>query len=189
MTKTLSSNLRKSNIAFEMVRQLEDAGEEIAFFGILDTWPDENTRYKSLFFADLALRRLQKRDGLTIKNAVEKFRSKLLRRTVSGPRSSAQEPQLRLTKTLVQRYWPGKDFCPPSCSSAITVFKVERQNWFRKRDRKLGWADRTSAGVKVEKIPGDHFTYMRQPQVRQLAALLAKHLDKVCRKKQLGMFT
>jgi thioesterase domain-containing protein len=35
--------------------------------------------------------------------------------------------------------------------------------------------------VKVEKIPGDHFTYMRQPQVRQLAALLAKHLDTICR--------
>jgi len=45
----------------------------------------------------------------------------------------------------------------------------------------LGWADRTSAGVKVEKIPGDHFTYMRQPHVRQLAVLLAKHLDKVSR--------
>jgi amino acid adenylation domain-containing protein len=38
-----------SYIGFEMVRQLESLGEEVAFWGVLDTWTEENTRVRWKF--------------------------------------------------------------------------------------------------------------------------------------------
>jgi len=163
-------------IAFEMVRQLEAANEQASFLGILDTWPDENTRYKSLFFAGVALKRLQKLDSRTIGRAIDRIRSRISRRKASdGQVIDKEEGPLPTKMTRVQKYWP-RDFHPPMCSCPITVFKVRKQFWFRKKDKMLGWGDRTRGGVTVIRLPGVHETLLRQPHVRELAAFIAKGL-------------
>lgn len=165
-------------IAFEMVRQLEAGNEVGSFLGILDTWPDENTRYKSLFLADLAFKRLRKLDGRTMRRAIEKIRVRLSHPNISNKNTITSVGSSRPEKmTMVRKYWPGRDFHPPICSCAITVFKVRKQFWFRKKDEMLGWGDRTRGGVTVRRIPGDHETLLRRPHVRELAAMIAEGLD------------
>jgi thioesterase domain-containing protein len=170
-------------IAFEMVRQLEAANEVASFLGILDTWPDENTRFRSLFVADLALKRLRKLDGRTIRRAIDKIRKRISHPDVpNGHTITPVESAPSKKVTMVQKYWPGVGFHPPICACAITVFKVRKQFWFRKKDETLGWGDRTRGGVTVKGIPGDHETLLRQPHVRQLATLIAVDLDRASRK-------
>jgi thioesterase domain-containing protein len=163
-------------IAFETVRQLEAAGEEIEFFGVLDTWPDENTRHKWRFLADYAWTRLWNLNGRTLGEVLARIGSKLLRRKADERQPVSRNESRFSMKALVESYWPGKDFQPPACFCPIVVFKVRKQFWYRKNDEKLGWGDRTRTGVKAERIPGDHITFMRQPHVRELAAMIARHL-------------
>jgi amino acid adenylation domain-containing protein len=165
-------------IAFEMVRQLEAANEVASFLGILDTWPDENTRYRSLFFADLALKRLRTLDGRTIRRAIDKIRARVSHPGVpDGHMITPVESVPPEKMTMVQKYWPGKGFRPPMCSCPITVFKTRKQFWFHKKDKTLGWGDRTRGVVTVRRIPGGHETLLRQPHVRKLALLIAEGLD------------
>jgi thioesterase domain-containing protein len=164
-------------IVNEMVRQLEEADEEVAFFGTLDTWPDENTRYRSLFWAHLMWKRIQAVNRGTFQKALKKIRlrssSPKASDTASIPQASGPAPK---RKTLFQAYWPGKDFHPYVCACAITVFRTSKQDWFRKKDETIGWGNRTHGGVKIRRIPGDHDTHMREPHVRVLAARIAEDL-------------
>ncbi len=43
------------------------------------------------------------------------------------------------------------------CDGKVTV--LANEEWYRK-DPTLGWRDLATDGVKVHKIPGNHFTYI-----------------------------
>jgi amino acid adenylation domain-containing protein len=164
-------------IAFEAARQLEAAGEKVAFLGILDTWAEENTRYKWRFFSHLAFERLRKSVSRSIGSASGTTRPRAQDSNASDLQTTAPEPGPNFRKNLVSRYWPGKRFRPPVCSSAITVFRVREQAWYRKNDESLGWGSRTEAGVQVARIPGNHLDFLRPPHVQELASMISKHVE------------
>jgi amino acid adenylation domain-containing protein len=163
-------------IAFEMVQQLECSGEEATFLGILDAWTEENTRHKWAFHVHLALWRIRHLDIRELKEALGRVRSKIFRREASNPQMAQEAVPRPKKKTLMERYFPGEDFVPPVCSCPITVFKVRKQAWYRKKDQTHGWNDRTRSGVTVRTVPGEHHTFTRQPHVRELAAMIAVRL-------------
>lgn len=167
-------------IAFEMVQQLERAGEEVAFFGILDAWTEENTRNKWLFCVHIVLKWLRTVDRRYSKKAFERVCSWFSHRKASDGSAISQESGANpKKKTYFERYFPGKDFRPPVCSCPITVFRTSKQFWYRKNDNTLGWKNRTLLGVKTRSIPGDHMTFTRPPHVKELAAIIAEHLEEV----------
>ncbi len=167
-----------SFIAFEMVRQLEAEGENVAFFGVLDAWPEENTRHRWRFQTYLAIKRLQALDRQTIAKAISRVNARFAdRKTPQSPAISPQALSPSSKKVLFQKYFPGKDFVPPVCSAPITVFRIGEQPWYRKNDETMGWGVRTRSSVKISNISGHHLTILRQPNVKQLATLLTKHLD------------
>jgi thioesterase domain-containing protein len=67
---------------------------------------------------------------------------------------------------------------PPTVAAPIAVFRVRKQPYWRVDDARLGWGDRSSAGVEVHLVPGDHTSMLRPPQVGQLAAALTACLDR-----------
>ena len=73
--------------------------------------------------------------------------------------------------------FPGPEFVPAKVMSPITVFRVKTQPYWRIRDEYLGWRSRTTAGVEVHWVPGDHVTFLREPHVESLA----RELDVVLR--------
>jgi thioesterase domain-containing protein/acyl carrier protein len=164
-------------IAFEMARRLEAAGEEVSLFGVLDTWPEENTRHRSLFHLHVALQGLRMMDRETPLRVIRKFLSKFLLPLMSH--SQTNSPAKRAPsgmETLEQRYWPGKDFRQEMCFCPITVFRANEQMWYRIRDEELGWGNRTRGGVTVMRIAGTHPMLLRPPYVQEVAAFLAEEL-------------
>ena len=165
-------------IAFEMVRQLEAAGEPIGMLGMLDVWPDENTRRRAVYFAYTYARRLrglvERRLGRTPPADDDEAADdpEDAARAAAAARSPASRRQ------LWQRYWPGRDFRPPQIASPIVVFRCPEQFIYRVRDRTMGWGARTTATVHVEDVPGHHLTFLREPHVGELARLLRAHMQR-----------
>lgn len=168
-------------IAFEMARQLEDQGERLGLLGMLDVWPEENTRYKPVFFAYFCARQLLKL--FRAKRATTQDASAVLTAgTKNGVTADQRTKSLigsRQSKRLWAYYWPGRDFKPPVLHCRITAFRVVRQQIYRIRDYAMGWGTRSLGGVEVEEIPGDHSTFLQEPHVKVLAEKISRRIDHV----------
>jgi thioesterase domain-containing protein/acyl carrier protein len=160
-------------IAFEMVRQLEAAGEQVSMLGVLDAWTEENTRHRLLFMAYIALKKFRDNHDPVLHPAGPK--------KANAPALTPEAATGSTKKALFKKYFPGKDFVPPVCSAPITVFRAGKQSWYRKNDEKMGWGDRTRGGVTVKLVPGDHVTILRKPYVEQFAAAITEQLDEAAR--------
>ena len=157
-------------IAFEMTRQLEAQGEHVAMLGMLDVWPDENTRHRAVFLAYEYARKLRNRLARgTGQDAV------LAPVPARQPAKTTGTP-VRSGTSLREKYWPGPGFKPAVVSAKIVVFRVASQAIYRIRDRMMGWRDRTVGPIEVEEIPGGHMTFSREPHVQVLAQKLIPHL-------------
>jgi amino acid adenylation domain-containing protein len=156
-------------IAFEMTRQLEAQGERVAMLGMLDVWPEENTRYKSVFYACEVARKVRN----VLARAVAAPR---VRDPDAAPADARPGRAVRSANALHARYWPGPDWKPATVAANIVVFRLRTQLIYRIRDRALGWRDRTTGALEVEDSPGDHATFLREPHVGVLAQQIARHL-------------
>jgi thioesterase domain-containing protein len=158
-------------IAFEMTRQLEAEDQQVGLLGMLDVWPEENTRIKWLFFVTGYIKAARNRLARLGKSTV---------RSESSGRISNQavdsESAVEVSERRRRRYWPGANFKSPVVRASITVFRVAHQSIFRRRDEKMGWSDWTRSGVEVEHIPGEHHSFLRDPFVRVLASALAARI-------------
>jgi amino acid adenylation domain-containing protein len=177
-------------IAFEMARQIEASGQRFGWLGILDAWTEENTRHRWLFAAyryAIALRSVALRTLDKIKHAVpgappecptEPAASTAWVPTVSASGSPQPKPSSG-PDLMHELYFPRKDFKPPAGASRITVFTVGRPEFYRVRDERMGWGDRTRGGVDVERVPGTHLTILREPHVNVLAEKILTRLPPV----------
>ncbi len=163
-------------IAFEMTRRLEAEGQRLALLGMLDTWPEENTSDRflhSVFMRQRKLRSVMRQSGSEqLAFFVQRTRKALrdlgnlflppARRAPGRPRMSPWDV----------RMFPGRSFVPPRVRCRIDVFRTPVQPYWRVEDRELGWGERTTGGVDVHYIRGDHDTFMRAEHVDALAAHL-----------------
>jgi amino acid adenylation domain-containing protein len=171
-----------AHIAFEMVRRLQAAGEPVELFAVFDTWTLENTRRYSLWVLWNYMRRWGQFFGLTwrqryqiLKAAVAKRARRLLRRLRGVPREVPAE-ELPAAPTWAQRYWPGKDFVPPTINGKLRIFRVGRQPFWRIQSDNLGWGGRATGGIEVHEIPGSHESLLREPNVHILAEKLRAYI-------------
>ena len=174
-----------SYIGFEMVRQLESLGEEVAFWGVLDTWTEENTRVRWRFHLHEFVQWTLKVHARQIaRMATGLFRSK----PIVEPAAPAINLDSRRPgrKVMYAKYWPGNSFIPPVCHAPITVFRVRSQSWFRIRDHALGWSNRTCAHVTCVLVPGEHMTFIRLPHVKCLANAIVEHMHQGCEAAELS---
>ena len=192
-------------ISFEIVRMLRAAGEEVAFLGMLDAWPIENTR--RYFFTRLdSHRRRAVKSWRKIKNAapnkrtamvtglvteLAQYQLKLGRKWVdkvrvaagfsggTAPRPGGEKPEAAATfdEAYKRYYWQGPDFVPKTVDIVISLFRIRDQPIWRIDDPACGWRTRTTAGVDIHTITSDHFSLLREPHVRTLAQMVAACLD------------
>jgi aspartate racemase len=180
-------------IAFVMTRQLEAAGQKVAFLGMMDAWPEENTRrrlvnvvskYYQKLSDFLAMTRPKKQKFIT--QNLARLGARLRPRPPSGAASAARDEVVRAaafaatTQALWdERVFPGPGFVPPQVDAPITVFRVKKQPPWRIKDERLGWGDRTRGGVDLHHVDGVHADFMRPPHVAVLARELNIALSKV----------
>ena len=162
------------HIAFEMARQLESEGEQVALLAMLDTWPVENSSYYPLVLLEALRRRFRRPEGAPLLGWLWRSARQAIARLVQK-----LQPGLSATPELARwraRMWPGPGFVPARFGGEITVLRARRQAYYRVRDPMLGWGTRTDGPVRVLPFPGDHESMLRAPNVDAVAALLARCL-------------
>lgn len=158
-------------IALSMARTVEAEGSRVALLGMLDTWPDENTRDPLLDRVFVMEQRLKAVARLPVADRVRWAANRLgraVRKAVTGPRPEEDEAVAQWQR----RNFPGASFDPPKVGCRISVFRTEKQPYWRIDDDALGWRAWTRAGVDVRPIAGKHPLFMREPEVRVLALQL-----------------
>jgi amino acid adenylation domain-containing protein len=168
-------------IAFEMARQIEEPGRPFGWLGVLDAWPEENTRNKSLFLVHFywaglrhrvarlwkVARQLPKRFAAPDNH--EKSQTALIEERLQGNPAPLDPTSGSVLKRMLRLYFPDKGFKPPVIDSNITVFGVSYRAFYRIRDLNMGWGARTRGDVNFEPMPGNHFTILSEPNVGVLA--------------------
>ena len=184
-------------IAFVMTRQLEAAGQEVAFLGMMDAWPEENTRRRLVNFVSKYYSKVLDFKAMTrpkkekyLKQLVAQLRARLWPRRRGEQVSEATTEVVRqaafaaTTQALWdERVFPGPGFVPPQVDARITVFRVKEQPPWRIKDERLGWSDRTRAGVDLHHVDGVHADFMRPPHV----TVLARELNLALRRAHAGI--
>jgi thioesterase domain-containing protein len=77
------------------------------------------------------------------------------------------------------------NYTPQSLRGQITLFKAEEAMTMQ-GDSRSGWEDYALEGMELLHVPGDHFTMVREPNVKVLAAHLARCVVKATRGESGG---
>lgn len=170
-----------AHLALEMARQLEQDGAQVGFLGFVDTHArGTNSRLYYLRAGRNMLRYYVRRvrdladarpaDSMEMIRAVLDRKLRAVRARFGG---TSGEPE--------QSWLDGVEFAPPPRSppryaGEVTVFKLPRQPYWRRRLPDLGWGA-FAEHVEVEILPdAPHWELLREPVVRDVAALIARRI-------------
>jgi len=166
----------------EMVLQLETAGYDVGFFAILDTWAGQNTMVRWKWKIDYYRTRLHQTMQLPISDWPKTARGILARKF----KTSVQLPASRVRPTWGQIYWPDPGFKPPVFRAPVILFKRPRQPFFYVKDPKMGWGQRSLAGVETHAMKLDHENLLREPHIKAIGKILAARLQ-IATRSQKGV--
>ena len=165
-----------AHIAFEMVHQLEAAGQKVNLLAIFDTWVLENTQKRGLWSLYYYSQRLNQLKGQPWRSIAD-FLAGVARKRFRFWAGSRPAP---VKSEWIEAYWPGKDFVPHRVQCPITIFKAPKQPFYYHKDELMGWGSRTGSEVEIEVIPhGRHRLMLREPHVRELATALSRVLARL----------
>lgn len=188
-------------IAFEMARQLEDAGEPIAFVGIIDAADVAATR-RHFYLTRQRLRRLQQLFAEGRKSALvsdiarrasnaliwevqSRYRRELDRRRIRNIEQTRPDTQvidfLPLYEDAHRRHRPSGLLA----SGQVTLFRATQGSGDIKdvpyqeiySDVVLGWGRRIAEDISVVPVPGGHGSALQEPHVDTLAAHFQTAID------------
>jgi thioesterase domain-containing protein/acyl carrier protein len=165
------------HIAFEMARQLREAGEEVPFLVSFDAWPEENTRTRFGLWI-WCIRSFIRQSDLSFSRKVKRIAGFSWVALTEWTFLSLRKAE---TNGWISRYWPGRNFVPDRFDGRILVLRVDRQESFRISRKDLGWSDWTTDGVDVYNVPGEHSTILRNENVSEVAVVVRRELDRIVR--------
>ncbi len=176
-------------LAFEIARQLSEAGERVSHVIVIDTWvpgyltslgrlrsklADYTYRW-NLVVADWAEVRAGRKallDFLADRNVLSGFfRRRKAANVVTDPEYIAAERYDRwLVEYLDQLL---QSYRPKTFVGRMTVIRSSREPSGRFLDPKLGWGAFAAAGVDLVNIPGDHYSVFQDPG----ASIMAQYIE------------
>ncbi|MDJ0797465.1 MAG: SDR family oxidoreductase [Calothrix sp. MO_167.B12] len=191
----LGSHSAGGKVVFEMAQQLRDRGQEVALLGIIDGLGTNLQKYQdfsqwdnSKLVNDLSSF-YQGSLGEALKVSPEKFKSigedhqldYLLERLSIAGLNLSQGELKRIFQVYKANIQADVDYVPQeNYPTAITFFRAMETEVFAAtlgetkilEDPTWGWGKISAQPVTIHKIPGNHFTMMREPHVRVLAQIL-----------------
>ena len=155
-------------IAWEIAQQLRAMGKEVALLAILDTdgpHPFYNfyLHYNCTFRTNWdKLAELQIKDKLS-------YLSKRIKN-----RDQLKSEQHIFDPYIIQPY--------PDKVSLFLATKADRGNFFSNKIKlglcpRVGWHQEVAPQLKIEHVPGDHFSMLEEPNVQVLGAKLKQYLE------------
>jgi amino acid adenylation domain-containing protein len=183
-------------IAFEMARQMEQQGQEVALLALVDSYAPSPTLSEATYTDDLAGFALHLGFSYERIMAAESAILKLLPSehlayVFSEAKASGMLPAdttledlsvmwdvFSDNSQLLSRYRGGR------YQGKATLFRAEQslgpglgENGFIPEDPERGWGIWASGGVEVIAAPGNHFTMIQAPQVDKMAEQLLARLE------------
>jgi len=157
-------------VAFEMARQLEAAGEDVAFLGLLDTYPGRPKTTTMLLSTLLKLPR--EAQFAYVRRKLTRYRRGFRRRFDS----------LFLPKTLKEV----RNVLAKAEMEYRPQMYFGSANWLRASEKTLrgadnpqdDWSTWVAGGVEIVEIDGDHGSIMNEPTVAVFAEILRNCLAK-----------
>jgi amino acid adenylation domain-containing protein len=181
-------------IAYEMAKQLINAGKEVKMLAMFDTYADLSTAH------DPAVKRALNKGVLLLKQIGHTF--VLL---AEDPKRTIEYKSLILKRRIIKMFWklaPGKDekkegffaydneideasekalrnYVITPLNIAIELFRAKKRTFYMADFEFLGWGPFAKKGVHVHEIPGEHNTIFAPPNDKVFAVVLQECLDKV----------
>ena len=181
-------------VAFEMAQQLLQQGREISLLAILDSWIpillDPNKKIDNLYLTGALSRYLggvfgtdnlvndAELRGLNPSEKIEFIIEKAEKLGLFPPEATREENQrfvnvivgtLKATYTYKIQPYPGK----------VTVFRPQERH-FHAPDPQLVWVELYAIldafDVDLVMVPGNHYSFMKEPNLKVLAELLSNSL-------------
>jgi len=179
-------------IAFEMARQLRNAGQEVGLLALFDTYsrrPDRPARASRLRFLAWrlgfhlgAVGRLEPARKLQYVSAKGSSALSWVRRQIWLWSQSRFEAVRRPRPTVYQRVRAANQeaarvYDPQPYEGVITLFRATGMGLANSDDPYLGWGDVSGVDIEVIEIPGVHRSILREDEdVRRLAENLSQRL-------------
>jgi amino acid adenylation domain-containing protein len=181
-------------IAYEMAKQLINAGKDVKMLAMFDTYADLSTAH------DPAVKRAINKGVLLLKQIGHTF--VLL---AEDPKRTIEYKSLILKRRIIKMFWklaPGKDekkegffaydneideasekalrnYVITPLNIAIELFRAKKRTFYMADFEFLGWTPFAKKGVHVHEIPGEHNTIFAPPNDKVFAVVLQECLDKV----------
>ena len=189
-------------IAYEMARQLQQQGQEIALLALLDAVAPEAeeaeynwSKLLAIFAFDLGLssEHVQKPMGSALPQMaqlrqlwVEARRSGVVPSEMTLVEFRSLFDTFKIHANTMRRYQPGEFrgritlFCPEVDVDEIISANDPEHLARRERQRKVGfkgWGSLATEGVDLHTVPGNHFSMLREPNVQVLGAQLRQCIE------------
>jgi thioesterase domain-containing protein/acyl carrier protein len=161
-------------IAFEMARQLEADGQEVAFLGLLDTYPGKPKSNAMLLGTLLAMPLAQKLGYVS--RRLTRYRKGFRRRYDALFLPPALKEVRRILAQAELAYKPKTYF------GSATWLRASEKALRGVDDPQNDWSTWAAGGVEVHEIDGDHGSIMKEPMVGVFAAKLRECLVKAQQK-------
>jgi thioesterase domain-containing protein/acyl carrier protein len=174
-------------VAYEMARQLKDAGEAVALVALLDTRGPGYPRYRPavqrlachlthVLQSDPTSRSqyLRVRFGAVRENLMRSLLFRLYRRFQSDSSSLPSVLQdIGLSHTEASRQYQRVPLDVP-----LVLFRASEQPVGSYPDPHCGWSELAQGPLEVVEVPGDHVSIVDEPYVRVLAEHLTEALER-----------
>ena len=170
-------------IAWEMSRQLRDDGERVAFLALIDTYapPPRSRRREDEMMDDASVLRrfardlglLEELDGPSLESVLQQARRcGLLDENYDLERIDLLFRLFKNNMSLIYKY----SSCRTVDVDRIVLFRAQ-DDFRRGLDVSLGWSHWTAGNLEIRETPGNHFSLLHEPHVRELAEMLRSDLS------------
>jgi acyl transferase domain-containing protein/thioesterase domain-containing protein len=176
-------------VAYEMARQLREAGQEVAFVGMIDT-PSPHMQERGKFARGLIhLRRLLRMGPAypirIIRSKLDRRRKRQRHENVAV-RGETMPQELR--GAMMQDAFDAVFFRyrVQPYDGKVWIFRARTESHTKYvRDASLGWAGFPSGGFESIDCPGDHFSMCAEPHIQVLCQHYRRAMDGAIRARQI----
>jgi len=167
-------------IAFEMGRQLEALGDEVALVALCDSAiskPGEAfgegdiVPLLALLFPGEDAQRWEELRELSIERQLEDFRQRAEAAQLLVAGASSTQAQ-RIYDVFQANMKAAAEYRPGVLKSRLTLLRAEQQATPMHADPLLGWGPWALEGVDVYETPGSHLAMFQEPAIRRVAQVL-----------------
>jgi amino acid adenylation domain-containing protein len=181
------------NVAFEMARQLQASGQEVAFLALLDSVNERprrrpptgspamarNLRFigRRLWFHLAILRRLEPRARIPYAREKGETMLRWAWQKLETKHANRLPRAVRLVRSASRR--AAEHYVPGPYNGPVTLFRAG--DWASRghEDASLGWSSVSVRRLEIVEIPGSHDTILDEPNLAVLGEKLAECLGQL----------